>query len=504
MSARGRRGRAFYAFLALAASAGNAPTVPATGERPEPVLELKETSVLPKDWGTTYSGTIRSQRLGAVRTVDIYVPPTFSKTRRKYPVLYLTDGEYNFERAVVAEMELARSGHIPESLVVAIETPERRQDLTPPGLSAMQSDGPDQRGEKFVHFIMDELRPQLEARFRAGAPSVLMGHSHGGILCAYVAAKWRKEIPFVVALDAPVHIDDGWLAKTLASSAAEPGNLRLVSLEVKFGWPDDLWSKLVAVAPKDWKLSRIKLADEDHESMVFGGFYRGLKELFSDYSQVQVKGLGGPAAFDHYLQLEPLYGGSVAPPRAVLEHAEMDLCALGTRDLARKALNAWAEDYGEPEDFQDRLSEIDEAAEALKGKETVEQLLALDPPTAVQIAPYLGVWKGHSWVDVDESRKSDITVTFSVENGRGVAKIVNEGAPPEFRSETCRYLRVTPAGIEFGNMNGMFPPGIVARIGRLEGATLAGEAVFKGVYFRWPKDLGRRPHHMFALERVTG
>jgi len=494
-----RWGRALGMSLVLAAGAGLGHA--ATEKPPEPALDLKETSVLPKDWGTTYSGTIRSKLLGSERTVDIYVPSTFAKTKRRYPVIYLTDGEYNFQRAVIAARELAGAGHIPESIVAAIETPERRQDLTPPGLSPMQSDGPDQRGEKLVRFLVEELRPQLEIRFRAGAPSVLMGHSHGGILCAYAAAKWRKQIPFIVALDAPVHIDDGWLAKTLASSASQGGYLRLVSLEVKFGWPDDAWTRLVAAAPKEWKLSRLKLSGEDHVSMVFDGFYRGLKEIFSDYSQVQVKGLSGPAAFDHYLALEPLYGGPVAPPRFVLELAEMDLCALGKSDLARKALKVWAEDYGEPEDFHDRLAEIDEAEAALKGKPTVEQMLDLAPPTASQIAPYLGVWKGRYWVDLDETRKSSFTVTFSVENGLGVAKIVNEDAPPEYRNETCRYLRVTAEGIEFGNMNGMFPPGIVARVGRLEGDRLSGESVFKGVYFRWPEDAGPRPHHMFVLER---
>ena len=56
-----------------------------------------------------------------------------------------------------------------------------------------------------------------------------------GILCAYAAAKWRKEVPFIVALDAPTHLDDGWLNKKLIASIPEGGALRLVSLEVKFG-----------------------------------------------------------------------------------------------------------------------------------------------------------------------------------------------------------------------------------------------------------------------------
>jgi hypothetical protein len=36
----------------------------------------------------------------------------------------------------------------------------------------------------------------------------------------------------------------------------------------------------------------------------------------------------------------------------------------------------------------------------------------------------------------------------------------------------------------------------------MDGARLVGESIFKGVYFRWPADLGSPPHHMFALDRV--
>jgi len=333
-------------------------------------------------------------------------------------------------------------------------------------------------------FLVNELEPALVRQARASAPVVLMGHSHGGILCAYAAAKWRKDVPFTVALDAPAHLDDGWLTKKLIASIPEGGALRLVSLEVKFGWRDADWAGLVAAAPKDWKLTRIKLSGEDHETMVFDGFYTGLKALFA-----------------HYLDLRAPYGAPVIPPEFVLNRAERDLAAKGQGELARKALAMWEDGYGPRQDHAELVTAIDDAERAMKGQESVEQLLAAPRPTAAEMAPYLGTWKGVSWVSVDPERTFPITITFAIEDGHGVAKAINHDAPEEFKHETFKFLRVTKDAIEFGNLNGMFPPGIVTRVGRLQDGKLEGESVFKGVFL---KELSSPEHPKFLFSVVRG
>ena len=113
----------------------------------------------PSSWGTTFKGKIHSASLGEDRTVDLFLPASFDETTRKFPIIFLTDGEHYFERAVTAARELAASGHIPECIVAAVLTPERRRDLTPPGMSKIQSDGPDQRGDRFMRFLVEERHP---------------------------------------------------------------------------------------------------------------------------------------------------------------------------------------------------------------------------------------------------------------------------------------------------------------------------------------------------------
>lgn len=473
---------------------------PAAAADSAPTLTLEQTSQLPEAWGTTYRGTITSDALREQRVVHLYVPESFSRTQRHYPVVYLTDGEYNFEDAAIAARELSLAGHTPECIVAAVETPRRRQDLTPPGMSASLSDGEAARGEELLTFIARELRPQLESTMRAGAPSVLVGHSHGAALCAYAAANWRHDFPFVLSLDAPMNLDRGSLADLLIESVKDGGPLRLVSLEVKFGWTDEDWSRLRAAAPAGWTLVRRRLDREAHETMVFPGLYEGLKELFSDYSFVNDKGATPEEALRRYEGLATVYGASCTPPESVLRHALMNLTARGKADDARRALRALIVGYGEPDDAARLAAAIDEAESALRGKESVEEMLASAPPTAAEIAPFVGVWRGVSWLDLDADRKQRLVVTFSIKDGHGVATIQNPDAPAEYRDEAVSYLRVTPEGIEFGNMNGMYPPGIVARVGRLRGDTLEGEAVFKGVYFRYPEGM-TPPHHMFSLVR---
>jgi hypothetical protein len=81
-----------------------------------------------------------------------------------------------------------------------------------------------------------------------------------------------------------------------------------------------------------------------------------------------------------------------------------------------------------------------------------------------------------------------------------VAEADYPDAPEAYRRETFKFLRVTKTSIEFGNRNGMFPPGIVARVGRIGDGRLEGRQVFKGIYLR-ELQAPDHPQHLFSLSR---
>jgi len=445
-------------------------------------LKLSPTNLLPKAWGNTYKATIRSKYLNETRTVNLFVPASFNTTKRKYPVIFLSDGEYNFEAAAVASYELEQSGHIPECIVAAIETPHRTQDLTPPGMGKFLAEG-EEKGEKFLQFISKELRPALDLKLRSSNPNVLVGHSHGGILAHYAAATHRKEFPFILALDAPMHLENAWLVKKLDSSLQSGGNLRLVSLENRFGWQDADWNSFVSSAPKSWHLFRQKLSNETHQSMVFSGLYLGLEQLFGDFSVASVKDMSAPKAYAHYESLVKDYGAFVTPPQDVLQRAVDEITITGDGAAAHRALNALSNGYGPPENFDAMSKRIDVAAAKMKGQPSVDELQSMPKPTEEEMKPFLGIWDGTT--TVEDGPTIHVTVSFSMKDGHAVGALTMHAPADEGgdHTEELSYIKVQPNGIDFGFLNGIFPQAIVDHMGRLKNGKLVGTQKFAGVYF---------------------
>jgi hypothetical protein len=423
-----------------------------------------------------------SSALSETRTINIFVPKSFKTTKRKYPVIFLSDGEYNFEAAAVASYELEQSGHMPECIVAAIENPHRTQDLTPPGMGKFLAEG-EEKGEKFIQFITKELRPALDVKFRASNPNVLVGHSHGAILAHYAAAEHRNDFPFILALDAPMQLQNAWLVKKLDSSLPAGGYLRLVSLENRFGWKDSDWDSFVAGAPKTWQLTRQKLPNETHETMVFSGLYLGLEQLFADYSVSSVKDMSAPKAYAHYEALAKDYGAFVTPPEDVLQRAVDEITITGDGAAAHRALNALSNGYGPPENSDELSKRIDIAAKKMKGQPSVEEMMAMVKPTEEEMKPYLGTWDGTA--TVEDGPTTHVTITFSTKDGHAVGTYTMHAPADEGgdHTEELSYIKVQPNGLDFGFLNGIFPRAIVDHVGQLKNGKLVGTQKFGGVYF---------------------
>ena len=72
---------------------------------------------------------LHSEILGEDRTVFVAVPASYLSGAERYPVLYLTDAQWNFEQARASIQYLARNQIIPEMLVVGVVNRDRTRDL---------------------------------------------------------------------------------------------------------------------------------------------------------------------------------------------------------------------------------------------------------------------------------------------------------------------------------------------------------------------------------------
>ncbi|QIY90319.1 alpha/beta hydrolase [Chryseobacterium gallinarum] len=131
------------------------------------------------------------------REIWVHLPKTYddnSISPAKYPVIYLLDGENNFEYYAGMTDFLSRPPYadLPECIVVGIKNTERTRDLTPtksqkkspvnPNLILFADSG---GSENFRSFIQKELKPFIRKQYRTQEYSVLVGHSFGGLFAIH-------------------------------------------------------------------------------------------------------------------------------------------------------------------------------------------------------------------------------------------------------------------------------------------------------------------------------
>ena len=146
-------------------------------------------------------------QLGRQRRVLVYLPADYAKQPgRRYPVLYLHDGQNVFDDATsyggewgVDETldQLRRTGQdATGSIVVAIDNGnEFRSDEYIPWPSAALKDQPHQGGQggAYVDFLAQTLKPYVDVHYRTrpdAAHTGVAGSSLGGLISVYAALKY--------------------------------------------------------------------------------------------------------------------------------------------------------------------------------------------------------------------------------------------------------------------------------------------------------------------------
>ena len=175
------------------------------------------------------------------RTIRIYLPPGYANTSRRFPVLYMHDGQNLFDDATSYAGEwgvdesldgLAKS-HGLEVIVVGIDNgqEQRMSELNPwPGLMFRIHFGPAE-GEEYVDFIVKVVKPWIDAHYRTKpdrANTAIMGSSMGGLISDYAIHRYPQ-----VFSKAGIFSPSYWVSDDAYEFAEEkplPGDARVVLL----------------------------------------------------------------------------------------------------------------------------------------------------------------------------------------------------------------------------------------------------------------------------------
>lgn len=142
---------------------------------------------------------------GLKRDYQLFVslPPSYEKSNRRYPVVFVTDADYAFPLIRSMARRLGTGEHgVEEFILVGLsyakgDTPQfsRRRDYTPTDTveQGLTTDMPGRvskfgENEGYRRFIKDEVFPVIAQRYRADMDrKVFAGHSYGSLLGLHIA-----------------------------------------------------------------------------------------------------------------------------------------------------------------------------------------------------------------------------------------------------------------------------------------------------------------------------
>lgn len=145
----------------------------------------------------------------APRKVHVFVPRDYETSGRRYPVVYVNDGDTAFfpggaagKTWAFAEAleQLYASARVPQVLVVAVHPVDREREYTHalagPGRPCCAVDG-------YADYLRTRIKRFVDASYRTipdAAHTVVVGSSHGGLAAFYIAGRHPDAFGNVVAM----------------------------------------------------------------------------------------------------------------------------------------------------------------------------------------------------------------------------------------------------------------------------------------------------------------
>jgi predicted alpha/beta superfamily hydrolase len=168
------------------------------------------------------------------RNVHVYRPPGYEEeTSRRYPVLYMQDGQNIFDpKEMGMEWEvdetadaLIEAGRIEPLLVVAVANTEaRRDEYTPTAVELKKSDGTVTKGggkaDLYGRFLIEELMPFIDRTYRTrrdAASTAVGGSSLGGLVSVWLGLEHPDVFGNVLAVSPTVWWDEFVILEKVAA-----------------------------------------------------------------------------------------------------------------------------------------------------------------------------------------------------------------------------------------------------------------------------------------------
>lgn len=226
--------------------------------------------------------------------IDIFLPKSYKQNRKKkYPILIITDAEYNFGLVSYVTRRLIKNKEIPEIILVGIAYDStydefyanRQRDLTP---TLVKKRFPSGGAEKFISFIESDLLSFLKENYRVNIKDkTLVGHSYGGLFGYYTLFNHTHLFQRYLLVSPSLWYDNRVSFNFEKKYASTHSNLK-ATLFTSIGdqekyMVDDLKRMVKILKSRNYKDLKIDFRihdDETHRSVFATAFTKGLKSIF--------------------------------------------------------------------------------------------------------------------------------------------------------------------------------------------------------------------------------
>jgi predicted alpha/beta superfamily hydrolase len=293
--------------------------------------------------------TLHSKILGEDRTVFVSVPASYTQGTQRYPALYLTDAQWQFDQSRSSAAFLARNGLIPEIVVVGVANSDRARDLYATKADFKQNGRTipfptSGNADQFLEFLEKELIPRIESTYRTTPLRILAGHSAGGNFALHTMRVRPGLFQATIAASPWLAWDDArelkQLVPFLESTEVKTRVLFVTSANEGPEMKANIETLISAVrARKDASLRCDSAAypEENHDSTVIKSYYDALRMVFDGWSfprDTQTNSLMG--SLDdmkaYYARFGEHLGYTQLPPENVVNE-------LGYQLLGKKAID---------------------------------------------------------------------------------------------------------------------------------------------------------------------
>lgn len=150
----------------------------------------------PEDKGTVTEFTIEAPQLGRTKTIWAYLPYNYENSGKRYPVIYMHDGQNVFNHAESRKRDWFAEDKLndlhSEAIIIGIEHggDTHRIDEMTPYSNETHGGG---HADDYLDFIINTLKPYVDANYRTLADrdnTTIFGSSVGGLISFYALLKF--------------------------------------------------------------------------------------------------------------------------------------------------------------------------------------------------------------------------------------------------------------------------------------------------------------------------